>query len=122
MITGAIWEKDVFGQYLFAKPFFWEDMVSMLVLALHTLYLVMLLGQIGGVFSQLTIALAAYATYVINAVQFVWKLRQARLELARIELANVDVPHPDNLQNRDPNRDQPIPSIANDLARQGVHG
>jgi len=39
MITGSIWEKDVFGKYLFAGPFFWEDVVSMLVLALHTAYL-----------------------------------------------------------------------------------
>ena len=39
MVTGSIWEKDVFGKYLFAKPFFWEDVVSMLVLALHTAYL-----------------------------------------------------------------------------------
>ncbi|MEO1308014.1 MAG: 2-vinyl bacteriochlorophyllide hydratase, partial [Pseudomonadota bacterium] len=39
MITGAIWEKVVFGQYLFAPAFFWEDVVSFLVIALHTLYL-----------------------------------------------------------------------------------
>ena len=36
MITGSIWEREVFGRYLFASAFFWEDMVSMLVLALHT--------------------------------------------------------------------------------------
>jgi 3-vinyl bacteriochlorophyllide hydratase len=39
MITGAIWEKVVFGQYLFAPAFFWEDVFSFLVLALHTAYL-----------------------------------------------------------------------------------
>ena len=39
MITGAIWEKVVFGRYLFAEAFFWEDVFSMLVLALHTAYL-----------------------------------------------------------------------------------
>ena len=38
MITGAIWEKAVFGRYLFADAFFWEDVFSMLVLALHTAY------------------------------------------------------------------------------------
>lgn len=79
MVTGAIWEKVVFGQYLFAKSFFWEDMVSMLVLALHTAYLAALLFDIGTPAAQMTLALAAYATYVINAAQFVWKLRQARL-------------------------------------------
>ena len=25
MITGSIWEKEVFGRYLFAPAFYWED-------------------------------------------------------------------------------------------------
>ena len=33
MVTGSFWEKVVFGKYLFAKAFFWEDVVSMLVIA-----------------------------------------------------------------------------------------
>lgn len=79
MITGAIWEKDVFGKYLFADAFFWEDAVSMIVIALHTAYLVMLLAGIGSPAVQLAVALAGYAVYVVNAGQFVWKLRLARL-------------------------------------------
>ena len=78
MITGAIWERDVFGRYLFARAFFWEDVVSMLVLALHTLYLVALFSRAVGPEQQMFIALAAYLTYVINATQFVLKLRAAR--------------------------------------------
>ena len=42
MITGSIWEKVVFGRWLFAPAFFWEDVFSMAVLALHTFYLFML--------------------------------------------------------------------------------
>jgi 3-vinyl bacteriochlorophyllide hydratase len=80
MITGAIWEKDVFGQYLFAPAFYWEDMVSMLVLALHTAYLVALFTGALSVTSLMLLALAAYAAYVINAAQFVLKLRTARLQ------------------------------------------
>jgi len=80
MITGSIWEKVVFGKWLFAKPFFWEDVVSMLVLALHTAYLVAVFAHIGDPQSQMVLALAAYATYVINAAQFILKLRAARLE------------------------------------------
>ncbi len=80
MITGAIWEKVVFGQYLFARAFFWEDVFSMLVLALHTAYLWALYSGALDARGQMYLALAAYAAYVINAAQFVWKLRMARLE------------------------------------------
>ena len=80
MITGSIWEHEVFGKWLFARPFFWEDVFSMLVLALHTAYL-------GAAFygwltpnELMLLALAAYATYVINAAQFIVKLRAARRE------------------------------------------
>jgi 3-vinyl bacteriochlorophyllide hydratase len=80
MITGSIWEKVVFGKWLFAESFFWEDVFSMLVLALHTLYLVMLLGGVGTLEQRMLVALAGYGAYVINAGQFLWKLRMARLE------------------------------------------
>lgn len=83
MVTGSIWEKEVFGKWLFARPFFWEDVFSMLVLALHTAYLVALLNGWGSPEQQMTLAIAAYVTYVINAAQFLWKLREARLESQR---------------------------------------
>ncbi len=78
MITGSIWEKDVFGCYLFARPFFWEDVVSMLVLALHTAYLIALVTGALDARGQMYLALAAYASYVVNATQFLLKLRAAR--------------------------------------------
>jgi 3-vinyl bacteriochlorophyllide hydratase len=89
MITGSIWEKVVFGKWLFAPAFFWEDVFSMLVLALHSLYLVMLLGGIGTFEARMSVALAAYTAYVINAGQFLWKLRMARLQGTAIRHAVV---------------------------------
>ncbi|KAA5604970.1 2-vinyl bacteriochlorophyllide hydratase [Roseospira marina] len=80
MVTGAIWEKDVFGRYLFAPAFYWEDVFSMLVLALHTAYLVSLFLDLLNPTALMVLALSAYATYVINAGQFVLKLRAARLQ------------------------------------------
>lgn len=82
MVTGAIWEKVVFGVYLFAKPFFWEDVFSMLVLALHTAYLVGLCVDGVSPEALMGVALAAYVAYVINAGQFVFKLRAARRQEA----------------------------------------
>lgn len=79
MVTGAIWEKVVFGQYLLAPAFFWEDIFSFVVIALHTAYLwALFIGATPEI--QIWIALAAYAAYVINATQFLLKLRAARLD------------------------------------------
>lgn len=83
MVTGAIWEKEVFGVYLFARPFFWEDAFSMAVLALHTVYLAALVTGALSPAQQMYVALAAYLAYVINATQFVLKLRAARLQASR---------------------------------------
>ncbi len=82
MITGSIWERVVFGRYLFAPSFYWEDMFSMLVLALHSAYLYALITGALDARELMMLALAAYASYVINAAQFLIKLRNARLEQA----------------------------------------
>jgi 3-vinyl bacteriochlorophyllide hydratase len=82
MVTGSLWEKDVYGVYLFAPAFFWEDAVSFIVIALHTAYLLAITTHSLSERDQLLLALAAYSTYVVNAGQFVWKLRSARLQAA----------------------------------------
>lgn len=79
MITGSIWEREVFGAYLFAPAFYWEDVVSIGVLALHTAYLAAAVTGALGPREQMWLALAAYASYVVNATQFLLKLRAARL-------------------------------------------
>jgi 3-vinyl bacteriochlorophyllide hydratase len=80
MISGAIWERVVFGRYLFAPAFFWEDVFSILVIALHTAYVAALLRNVGTPLQQMALVLAAYAAYAINATQFLLKLRAARLQ------------------------------------------
>ena len=87
MITGSVWEKVVFGKWLFVPAFFWEDVVSMGVIALHTAYLIALATGWLGTDGQLLLALAAYLVYVVNAAQFLWKLRCARLDEARARRA-----------------------------------
>jgi 3-vinyl bacteriochlorophyllide hydratase len=78
MITGSLWEKDVFGQYLFADAFFWEDVVSFVVIALHGAYVWALVTGAFDVRGLMLLALAAYAAYAVNAAQFLWKFRLAR--------------------------------------------
>jgi 3-vinyl bacteriochlorophyllide hydratase len=84
MITGSIWEHEIFGRYLFARAFFWEDVVSILVLALHTGYAIALFGGWLGGRQLMLLALSAYLTYVVNAAQFLIKLRAARREQSPI--------------------------------------
>tara|TARA_B100000579_G_scaffold141705_1_gene115110 strand:- start:490 stop:1158 length:669 start_codon:yes stop_codon:yes gene_type:complete len=81
MVTGMIWERAVFGQYLFAKSFFWEDFVSMFVIAAHTIYILAVFTQFLTPGQEMVIALVAYTLYVINAAQFLIKLRAARLNI-----------------------------------------
>ena len=82
MVTGAIWEKVVFGQYLLAPAFYWEDVFSFAVIALHTVYIIGLLSGAMAPMALMYVALAAYLTYAINAAQFIRKLRLARLDVA----------------------------------------
>jgi 3-vinyl bacteriochlorophyllide hydratase len=89
MITGSIWEKVVFGKWLFARAFFWEDVFSMLVLGLQTAYVGTLLLGLGTPVQQMMIAVAAYAAYAINATQFLLKLRAARLDASAADLAGL---------------------------------
>ncbi len=83
MVTGAIWEKVVFGQYLLAPAFYWEDVFSFAVIGLHTAYVVALFAGLLAPVPLMILALAAYVAYAINATQFLLKLRAARLEAAR---------------------------------------
>lgn len=86
MLTGCIWEKVVFDCWLFAPAFWWEDLFSMLVLALHTGWLLAQANDWLDARGRLLLALAAYATYVVNATQFILKLRAARLQDQRERL------------------------------------
>ena len=79
MITGSVWEKVVFDRWLFAPAFFWEDVFSFLVVGLHAAYMVALLTATLPHAQLMLLALTAYAAYVVNATQFVLKLRAARL-------------------------------------------
>jgi 3-vinyl bacteriochlorophyllide hydratase len=82
MVTGSVWEKAVFGRWLFAPAFFWEDAVSMVVIALHAACLVAMATGWLEPRAQMALVLAAYGAYVINAAQFLLKLRAARQRVA----------------------------------------
>jgi 3-vinyl bacteriochlorophyllide hydratase len=62
------------------------------VIALHTYYLYALLTGALDTRQQMYVALAAYLIYVVNAIQFVLKLRAARLGAATLDAAALEAP------------------------------
>jgi 3-vinyl bacteriochlorophyllide hydratase len=62
----------------------------MVVIALHTAYLYAFLSGTLGVREQLLLALVAYAAYVINALQFFYKLRLARRQPSPANPSSLD--------------------------------
>ena len=80
MVTGAIWEKVVFGQYLLAPAFFWEDIVSFFVIFLHLAYVAFLWANYLTEQSLMILALVAYFAYVVNAGQFLLKFKAAKTQ------------------------------------------
>ena len=79
MITGAVWEKIVFGQYLLAPAFFWEDVVSFFVIAFHLAYVFFLVTGLFSNQTQIIIAIIAYFLYLVNALQFIIKFRLSKI-------------------------------------------
>lgn len=76
-ITGAFWEKEVFGAWFMGKEFFWEDVVNLIALVVHNLYFVALL--LGATEQQVMgFMLVAYSSYLVNFAQFTWRGVRAR--------------------------------------------
>lgn len=81
MITGMISEKEVFGHWLFAPEFFWEDAVSSIVMLVHTAYPIAAL--LGASVRQLRGIIAfAYLTCFANALPYVLKVLLNRRQIA----------------------------------------
>ena len=78
MLTGALWENDVFGQCWFAPEFFVEDVITVIVFALHLAYLyAVYAAPFGGKLALPTLVIA-YTAYAINVGQYVIRHNQVR--------------------------------------------
>ncbi len=77
-ITGMFWEKVVIGKYYLSREFFWEDVMSTIVLILHTLYVFALVSGVKDHKVLMILILVAYTTVLINAVQYLVKALKNR--------------------------------------------
>ena len=71
MITGAIWEHDVYGKWWFAHEFFIEDVMTANVFALHIAYLVAFYGFPADTRAYVAILCVAYCVYGLNVAQYI---------------------------------------------------
>ncbi|MEI7554766.1 2-vinyl bacteriochlorophyllide hydratase [Candidatus Chlorohelix sp.] len=76
-ITGMFWEKEVIGAYYLSREFFWEDVVSTIVLILHTAYVIALITNLDHK-ALLILILVAYFTVLVNAIQYLVKALKNR--------------------------------------------
>ena len=80
LLIARDFKKSIMSAVL-APAFFWEDLVSFFVIALHTAYLITLIGGFLSSESQMWLALIAYAAYMVNALQFILKFRSGRTKV-----------------------------------------
>jgi 3-vinyl bacteriochlorophyllide hydratase len=78
-ITGMFWEKVVIGKYYLSQEFFWEDVMSTLVLILHTAYVAALLSGVSDHKALMIVILVAYFTVLVNAMQYLVKALKNRV-------------------------------------------
>jgi 3-vinyl bacteriochlorophyllide hydratase len=71
IITGALWEKDVFGQYWFAPEFLAEDTMTLNVFILHISYLGLAAANPENITVQIGMLIVAYGVYIANVAQYV---------------------------------------------------
>jgi 3-vinyl bacteriochlorophyllide hydratase len=89
VLTGAFWERDVFGYWWFAPEFLFEDVMTLIVFIMQMTYLAMVwahptyMGVIVGVL------VAAYTVYVANVAQYIHRTQRAKQEIAAVEKATT---------------------------------
>lgn len=86
VVTGALWEKDVYGYYWFAPAFLFEDTVTVIVLLLHGGYLAMAYTHTDNLVSVIGMLLFAYTVYAANVAQYVWRTHQHNRQTAAVQV------------------------------------
>lgn len=71
LVTGALWEHDVYGFWWFAPEFLFEDVMTLLVFVTQISYLLMYYLHPGNMTAILTMLCIAYTMYFANVAQYI---------------------------------------------------
>lgn len=78
IVTGSLWEHDVFGEWWFAEEFFVEDVMTLNVFLLHIAVVVAFFSLPGAPGAVSGLLAFAYLIYAINVAQYVAQHASAR--------------------------------------------
>ncbi len=71
IVSGSLWERDVFGPWWFAHEFFLEDVMTLNVFVLHVGFLITVYAWPSNEQAMIVMLLLAYGAYGFNAVQYI---------------------------------------------------
>jgi 3-vinyl bacteriochlorophyllide hydratase len=91
IITGSLWEHDVFGPWWFAYEFFIEDVMTLNVFLLHCLYLFTVYVWPQTMNAALAMLGVAYAVYALNVAQYIISHMNMNKKAEDVDLPNVDI-------------------------------
>ena len=85
VVTGSLWERDVFGYWWFAPEFLFEDVMTLIVFIMQLSYLLMVFTHPNDMRAILGILVLAYAVYLANVAQYIHRTQRQKLESAAAE-------------------------------------
>jgi 3-vinyl bacteriochlorophyllide hydratase len=71
IVTGSLWEHDVFGEWWFAEEFFVEDVMTVNVFLLHVAVVVTFFALPNELGTVAGLLVFAYVIYAINVAQYI---------------------------------------------------
>ena len=91
IITGSLWEHDVYGKWWFAPEFFVEDVMTLNVFLLHIGYLVTVYALPGNFRASIAMLGLAYLIYGLNVSQYIVSHMRFRKESASQRNADEEI-------------------------------
>jgi 3-vinyl bacteriochlorophyllide hydratase len=91
IVTGSLWEHDVFGHWWFAYEFFIEDVMTLNVFLLHIGYLITVYVWPQTMPAVLAMLGVAYAVYALNVAQYIVSHMNMNRKADDVEVPKADI-------------------------------
>lgn len=76
VVTGSLWERDVFGYFWFAPEFLFEDVMTLVVFIFQMSYLAMVALHPDRMPAIVGMLCAAYVVYLANVAQYIHRTQR----------------------------------------------